>query len=209
MTRFLNQKITCSVLIVFLLLASHIQAQKGKKVYIRPEPVIHTRSEYSKIIDSLSDAIIEFREEWEKSQIIIQSKDSDLAQTQLHMLKLQDAVNNLQANNSEVINRNRKLDKSNRILIIFNSVVGILLLTTLVWFLRNVGRKKPGKIKAVSPFEATSTTVINQAPSLQTNNHLHFENKLQQLERLGKLKEKGVLNDEEFNFQKQKILSGQ
>ncbi len=208
MTKYLNQKITRLAVIVFILLTAHVQAQKGKKVFIKPEPVTFTRKEYSKIIDSLSNDIIGYRADWEKAQSIIQSRDSALAETKLQMLKMQDSVNDLQANNSEVINRNRKLDQSNRILIIFNSVVGILLLTTLIWFLRNIGRKKTSKPKTVIPFEATSTTVLNQAPATQNNNHLHFENKLQQLERLGKLKEKGVLNDEEFNFQKQQILSG-
>ncbi|MFI5218402.1 MAG: SHOCT domain-containing protein [Bacteroidia bacterium] len=208
MTKYLNQKITRSAVIVFILLTAHVQAQKGKKVFIKPEPVTFTRKEYSKIIDSLSNDIITYRADWEKAQSIIQSRDSALAETKLQMLKMQAAVNDLQANNSEVINRNRKLDQSNRILIIFNSVVGILLLTTLIWFLRNIGRKKSPKPKPVIPFESTSTTVLNPPPPSQ-NNHLHFENKLQQLERLGKLKEKGILNDEEFNFQKQQILSGQ
>ena len=208
MPEYFNRKITRLLAIVIILFVTEAQAQKGKKVYIKPQPITFTRKEYDKIIDSLDKTVVEFRDEWEKSQEIIRQRDSSISEMDLQIQKMQASINKLHSSNSEVTSQNLKLDQSNRILIIFNSVVGVLLLSTLVWFLRNIGRKKTPRPKPATPFEATSTTVINPVPTSQ-NNHFHFENKLQQLERLGKLKEKGVLNDEEFNFQKQQILRSQ
>lgn len=94
---------------------------------------------------------------------------------------------------------NLKLDQSNRILIIFNSIVGFLLLVTLVWFVRNLGRKKSKN----NP--TTSLLPGNNAVS-SSSGIRNIESKLEQLERLSKLREKGILTEEEFNFQKQQVL---
>ncbi|MBL7929378.1 MAG: SHOCT domain-containing protein [Bacteroidia bacterium] len=94
--------------------------------------------------------------------------------------------------------QNLKLDQSNRILIIFNSIVGFLLLVTLVWFVRNLGKKK-----SKSNFEAAPSGSKTAASPSGIRN---VESKLEQLERLSKLREKGILTEEEFNFQKQQVL---
>lgn len=202
-----NVKKTIKLLFVLslILFSEYLEAQKNTKGN-KPTPKSFTRKEYSEIIDSLYNLTIEYRISWEKAQATIHNRDSTMAQMQQLMQKIQSSLNEAQSKNSDFKNRNLKLDQSNRILIIFNSIVGVLLLATLVWFLRNIGKKKMTvKPKPDLVFDATtSTNTISASPK---SNNIHFENKLEQLERLGKLREKGILNDEEFNRQKQEILS--
>lgn len=208
-TNTIYKLIKSACLIYFFLFSLQVFAQKNKNTMItKPEPVTYTRKEYAQIIDSLYNVILEYRAGWQKAQGIIHSRDSSISEMRQKMEQMQAKIGVLETKNSDFKGRNLKLDQSNRILIIFNSVVGLLLLITLVWFLRNIGKKKSAdKHKAISPFESTSTTEISSVTPAQTN-HRYFENKLEQLERLGKLKEKGILNEEEFNNQKQQILSG-
>lgn len=106
----------------------------------------------------------------------------------------------LEANNTEVTDENLQLNQSNRILIIFNSVVAILLVITLVFVIRRAGRKT-----APRPANTPSSPSVSTSSS-QNQRYSSLEDKLTQLEKLGALKEKGILSEEEFLTEKRGIL---
>ncbi len=108
-----------------------------------------------------------------------------------YRLKLEETINSFKG-------ENLKLNQSNRILIVFNSMVAVLLVVSLVFFLKKIGRKNKNE-KSSQPdneisYKASAGTMLS------------LEEKLQQLERLGKLKEKGLLSESEFVNEKQQIL---
>lgn len=157
-------------------------------------------------IDSLQTVIDQYKTDYTAALRLTKSKDSLLTEMDQKILQLQNSNNDYARKLSSYKGENLKLDQSNRILIIFNSIVGVLLLSTLVWFLRNIAKKKPANNTPVTPsYEMTSTAEQATLAAAKTN-HQYFENKLEQLEKLGKLKERGILTDEEFNKQKQQVL---
>jgi septal ring factor EnvC (AmiA/AmiB activator) len=129
----------------------------------------------------------------------IESKDLTIAGLDTLVAKQKAEIQELTKELGEYRGHNLKLDQSNRILIIFNSIVGFLLLVTLVWFVRNLGRKK-------SKNTVSSTPQGGNNLAAGTSGIRNVESKLEQLERLSKLREKGILTEEEFNTQKQQVL---
>ena len=77
---------------------------------------------------------------------------------------------------------------------------GLLLLVTLVWFLRNIGKKKARK-------PAGDTAHANGSPGETGPAGFQLlEQKLVQLERLSRLKDQGALTEDEFQRHKQQVL---
>jgi len=130
----------------------------------------------------------------------VMTRDSALREQQDQAVRQAARVSALEKQLESYKGENRKLDQSNRILILFNSVVGLLLLITLVWFLRNIGRKKTGKTNA-SPAQPRPGQAGSGTAGFQL-----LEQKLEQLERLSKLKEQGALNEDEFQRHKQQVI---
>lgn len=129
-------------------------------------------------------------------------KAENLVSSELNerLLKMENERKSLEESNSEVTDENLQLNQSNRILIIFNSVVAILLVITLVFVIRRAGRKTLPK--------PSNTSITSATPSSSSQNlrFSSFEDKLTQLEKLGTLKEKGILSEEEFLGEKKRIL---
>ena len=119
-------------------------------------------------------------------------------QTFDQVIRIDDYRKKLEANISSFKGENLKLNQSNRILIVFNSLVAVLLLVTLFYFLRRMGKRKPSGSSAT----AQELAAGGSGPIVFTS----FEDKLQHLERLGMLKEKGLLSEEEFLIEKQRVL---
>src|SRR6185436_11744853 len=149
-------------------------------------------------IDSLNEVIMQVSASYQRAVNINNGKDSLIDELDAKIQKIQQLNGDLERKLKDYKGDNLKLDQSNRILIIFNAIVGVLLLTTLIWFLRNLGRRKPSPgNKLVASDESAAVSNTKAAPS--KNDHQYFDLKLEQLEKLGVLKEKGVLNEEEFN----------
>lgn len=197
--------------IIFILLQGfifsiHSSYSQVKSPDIKPKTTPTSLTKAQLEIDSLNNVIINFKEAYERALKINKGKDSLLDELDVKIEKTRHLNNDLERKLTGYKGDNLKLDQSNRILIIFNAIVGVLLLTTLIWFLRNIGRKKsPAKINPAASGEPSAVSNIkSQSPS--KNDHQYFDMKLEQLEKLGALKEKGVLNEEEFSRQKQQIL---
>jgi putative oligomerization/nucleic acid binding protein len=171
----------------------------------KPKTTSSALSKAQADIDSLNIVISQVKASYENAVRINKGKDSLVDEMDAKILNMQNINNDLERKLSTYKGDNLKLDQSNRILIIFNAIVGVLLLTTLIWFLRNIGRKKaPDKTKTVSVIETAAPS--NRKTPAPTNDNEYFDTKLEQLEKLGVLRDKGILNEEEFNRQKQQIL---
>jgi hypothetical protein len=128
---------------------------------------------------------------------ILETERLNTADLREQLIKLDDYRKKLEGNVDSFKGENLKLNQSNRILIVFNSLVAVLLITSLVFFLRKIGKKK------------NEPAVLNTPSGGKLNSQVkfvNFEDKLAQLERLGKLREKQLLSEEEFIVEKQNIL---
>ncbi len=86
---------------------------------------------------------------------------------------------------------------TNSVLFIFNLVVGLFLLLALLWLF--VRRKSDGvNIPAVKKVQVQEEV---KAPL-----EVQFDHKLDRIQKLGGLRDKGLLTDEEFIVQKKQIL---
>jgi len=166
----------------------------------RSKPAPAVNQALVRAIDSLN-AVVASRDS--ASRLLtrtVMARDSALREQQEQAVRQAARIAALEKQLETYKGENRKLDQSNRILILFNSVVGLLLLITLVWFLRNIGRKKAGKSNA-SPAQPRPEATGSGTAGFQL-----LEQKLVQLERLNKLKEQGALNEEEFQRHKQQVI---
>jgi ABC-type multidrug transport system fused ATPase/permease subunit len=146
--------------------------------------------------DSLAQIITDLQLQIASLNKSIHEKNENISRLDSTLSERNKRIVELNKQLEEYYGHNLQLSHSNRILIVFNSIVGFLLLVTLIWFVRYLGRKKPvASIKPVTP------SGNSQPAALRT-----IESKLEQLERLSNLRDKGVLSEEEFNNQKQQIL---
>jgi chromosome segregation ATPase len=188
----------CSSIILFsyilfsTLLFAEVNAQRPAG-YVPVSQLKKAESE----IDSLAMVVMNLQSQINSLNKIISNKDMTIAGLDTLVGKQKTEIQELSKELNEYRSHNLKLDQSNRILIVFNSIVGFLLLVTLIWFVRNLGKKK----SAAKPASATVTGNTGSASGIRD-----VETKLEQLERLSRLREKGILTEEEFNFQKQQVL---
>lgn len=148
------------------------------------------------IIDSLDRVMIDNNNKIERLDSLLEAEKAETSLLREENAAITKHRKELETNVSTFQGENLKLNQSNRILIIFNSFVAVLLIVTLVFYLRKMNRKTG--VETVAPGKPVS----NHAAAV----HASFEDKLQQLERLGKLREKGYLSDEEFLAEKNQIL---
>ncbi|HEX5003146.1 MAG TPA: SHOCT domain-containing protein [Bacteroidia bacterium] len=177
------------VLVLFMasgLSHSYGQASKNNKVNYLIE-----------IIDSLDRVIVNRNATISKADSALRAERATGNDLRDQLITLDEMRKKLEANINTYQGENLKLNQSNRILVIFNSFVAVLLIVTLVFYLRKINKK------AVTE---PSANAASQTKKPQVSVHASFEDKLQQLERLGKLREKGLLSDEEFLFEKNQVL---
>ena len=148
------------------------------------------------IIDSLDLVIAGHKRQAARLDSLLRIEKEHSAGLQASLDSLNTERKKLEAKVDGYQGENLKLSQSNRILIVFNSFVALLLIVTLVFYLRKMNRKPA--VQSAAP----SRPAVSAPPSV----HASFEDKLQQLERLGKLREKGFLSDEEFSLEKNRVL---
>lgn len=130
---------------------------------------------------------------------IVNEQEARLQAMEVQTSKLSEENKNL---SSELENANGdKLQSShtNSILYIFNVLVGIILLIALVWIMNKKKTRESDK-SASNGFSRNGThEVYISEPSL--------DHRLERIEKLGNLRDKGLLTDEEFVLQKKQILA--
>ncbi|MBL0340982.1 MAG: SHOCT domain-containing protein [Bacteroidetes bacterium] len=149
-------------------------------------------------IDSLEAELEDLKVKLDISDSLFDAETFVTADLRDQIIKLDDYRKKLENTIDSYKGENLKLNQSNRILIVFNSLVAILLVISLVFFLKKIGSGKLPKANGANEFSNNPTGNKISALSL--------EDKLQQLERLGKLREKGLLSESEFLAEKQNIL---
>ncbi|MDQ3051151.1 MAG: hypothetical protein M3Q95_09730 [Bacteroidota bacterium] len=148
-------------------------------------------------IDSLQQVISMYVGKLDSLDAVLETERVAAADLREQIIKLDDYRKKLEGNVDSFKGENLKLNQSNRILIVFNSLVAVLLIISLVFFLRKIGRKKATIEPVSTPLNGRKTEQIK---------FTSFEDKLAQLERLGKLREKDLLSEDEFVVEKQRIL---
>jgi hypothetical protein len=155
----------------------------------------------SGIIDSLKKVILESDSVYQRLLFQSAKKDSVIDQSNQRILKQQPALHFLQTEVSKYQAMNAQTKKNNFILFIFNSIVCVLLFFMLIRYLLNLRRKKSHAAQKriiVSPEKTSPSSVPAEQNKIGHN--------LEQLEKLGKLRDAGILTEEEFIFQKKKVL---
>lgn len=148
------------------------------------------------MIDSLNSRIAGLEQQVGALESSLQKEQTVSAELRDEMIKLDDYRKKLEQNVATFKGENLHLNQSNRILIFFNAMVAVLLLVTLVFFLRRLGRKGIGH-------NHTIAKPVNSASPPPAQN---FEDKIALLERLGRLREKGLLSEEEFLVEKNRVF---
>ena len=177
--------------------------QKKTMVVVPKKTISSWKAQQEAVIDSLTKSLNEYQAAYANAAEWNDKKDSTISELDQKIIQLQTQIKNLDVKNKSVHSQNLKLDQSNRILILFNAIVGVLLLITLVWFLRNIGKKKTPAQQKLNFFGQPAEAELKNVSKNNLNNLEHI---LEQLERLNKLKEKGVLTDKEFLKQKHQVL---
>jgi hypothetical protein len=154
------------------------------------------------IIDSLTKLTDQYKVMHDASVNDEIKKDSTINELKEDILKQQLLIKYLQTRISNYKSENIKSEQTNRILILFNSISGILLVLSLIWLLRSPSKKKP---KPDMDYILVKRTEFAGPDSIQESNSI-MEQKIERLERLGNLKESGTITEEEFNRQKLEIL---
>lgn len=184
------------ILACLFLVILHVSAAAQAKKETAAKPAVAKLSD-KEVIDSLQQVI-------ESQYVRIDTLDSLLeaeAQTSEELrdqvIRIDDYRKKLESNINSFKGENLKLNQSNRILIVFNSLVAVLLIISLIFFIRKIGRKR-----------TMTNNTTNNIPGKAGDKvkFSNFDDKLQQLERLGKLREKALLSEEEFLIEKQRIL---
>jgi hypothetical protein len=159
-------------------------------------PAAHQITEQQIAIDSLSQRVLFLEAENLKTDSLYDAERFTSAGLRDQIIKLDDYRKELEAEIASLRGENQKQNQGNIILIVFNAFVAVLLLITLIFFLRGKKKKKAQELPPVKiPANGNRTHVFTS-----------FEDKLVQLERLGNLKEKGLLSEEEFLAEKHNVL---
>ena len=151
-----------------------------------------TGGKYS-IVDSLSDQVLVQKGQIDSLLVLINDELSRSQSLENNNAKLNDANQNLSKELEETKGDQLKTSHTSTILLIFNILAGIILLVALVWIFN---RKKE------DPSETQQSEV--KTPSRLPVDQL--DKKMDRIEKLGKLRDKGLLTDEEFHLQKKQIL---
>jgi hypothetical protein len=164
-----------------------------------------------------------------QSQILdaqLKAKSESINQLVTHSDSLVKINKKLQSKFESLTADNESLGQKNLLLILFNSIVIMALIGLLAYMMRKPSRKTPAaqhplpqparpinhqqhvahKTQPVKDVKKEEPVIkISSEGILQTTND-SLDNKLEQIEKLAKLREKGYLTDEEFMVQKKQIL---
>jgi hypothetical protein len=202
-----------------------------KKATVLPKTIVRTipGKATSLVTDSVYDALFiaqnrvanlseGLKAKEESFKVLLSKSDSLIVANK----KLQTRFDALMADN-------KAIEEKNMVLIVFNSLVAVGLILALFFLLRKpVARKmllntppakttpvpvaktseQPATVVAPKQVEAKIEPVIKVSPEgiLSASTHDALDFKLDQIEKLARLKERGYLTDEEFNLQKRQIL---
>ncbi len=187
------------VLIVGCILFSGMvsaQSANSKQIgAVTKKPMVQIVDRRAMLIDSLSSFVDYILVQQDSLKQIMQSQKermdssiSALEEVSAENAKLKESLKDAQGDTLQS-------NHTNSILFIFNVGVGIFLLIALLWmFMRK--RSDDDKGNEDAPTQAKTKAGKDEI----------FDYKLDRIQKLGSLRDKGLLTDEEFNLQKGQIL---
>lgn len=197
-----------------------------KKANVAPKTIIRTVTRKGTVMpnDSVYDALFIAQNKVGNLSEAMKAKDEAFMTLLNKSDSLISANKNMQARFNALAADNKALEEKNIVLIIFNSLVALGLILALFFLLRKPVAKKmllntpAPKQENTVPNTAAAETVRKQPetklePVIKVSpegilaaSHDALDFKLDQIEKLARLKEKGYLTDEEFVVQKKQIL---
>jgi predicted nucleic acid-binding Zn-ribbon protein len=163
--------------------------KKAAGIEAKPVPVTERRVSLSDSIIVLQEQLLRQRDSFDKT---LQQKDDELGQLQSELSRRKEQIRNYESELSDLRGDNLQSSHTNSILFIFNIVVGILLVVSLGWmYLRK--RSEPG-------------LNTHRRWNSQEAGEPSFDHRLDRIQKLGSLRDRGLLTEEEFNLQKRQIL---
>ena len=162
------------------------------------------------LVDSLQKVINDLNVEIDQADSILNLQSMENIMLKERLAKQEESAGKMEKFVAIYKAENLQLDKTNKILIIFNCLGALLLLLSLVYIMS--GRNKSKSNKAVINTEASTpnpTTTSLAAPITEANgSDFSVEDRLIQIERLARLREGGLLTTHEFEKEKERILRG-
>jgi len=163
---------------------------------VNKKPVVQTIDRRSVLIDSLASFVDYILVQQDSLKQIMRSQKerldsslSTLEEVSAENVKLKESLKDAQGDTLQS-------NHTNSILFIFNVIVGIFLLIALLWMFMKKRNDGDDKNDDNAPIKRKS----------KANQDENFDHKLDRIQKLGNLRDKGLLTDEEFNLQKSQIL---
>ena len=159
------------------------------------KPVVQILDRRAMLIDSLSSYVDYILVQQDSLKQIMQSQKErmDSSISALQEVSAENAT--LQESLKDAQGDTLQSNHTNSILFIFNLGVGIFLLIALLWMFM---KKKSDGEREDDEVSSKSNVKVSKDES--------FDHKLDRIQKLGSLRDKGLLTDEEFNLQKSQIL---
>ncbi|MBK9637948.1 MAG: SHOCT domain-containing protein [Bacteroidetes bacterium] len=162
---------------------------------VTKKPIVQVVDRRAMLIDSLSSFVDYILVQQDSLRQIMQSQKarmdssiSALEDVSAENAKLKESLKDAQGDTLQS-------NHTNSILFIFNVGVGIFLLIALLWMFM---KKKSDGEREDDEVSSKSNGKVSKDES--------FDHKLDRIQKLGSLRDKGLLTDEEFNLQKSQIL---
>ena len=181
-----------------ILLSGMVSAQSTNSTQIGAvikKPVVQILDRRAMLIDSLSSYVDYILVQQDSLKQIMQSQKErmDSSISALQEVSAENAT--LQESLKDAQGDTLQSNHTNSILFIFNLGVGIFLLIALLWMFM---KKKSDGEREDDEVSSKSNVKVSKDES--------FDHKLDRIQKLGSLRDKGLLTDEEFNLKKSQIL---
>jgi hypothetical protein len=189
-------KMMVTTLLLLVLTAFSTSAQYNQK---RVEQAVTTPASNGRYIsrsaltDSLATLLMLMSNQQDSMRETLRNQKERLKNLEQERNDLTEENKNLKAELNGAMGDNLQSSHTKSILFIFNVIVGVFLLIAMIWMF---GRKKSEPLSRYSG---------NSGGGLSTNSE-GYDHKLERIEKLGNLRDKGLLTDDEFNLQKKQIL---
>lgn len=145
------------------------------------------------VIDTLNSSVIRLRASYDSLFLEHKSLNARLAAADTQVTRLNARNNQLRTELTDAVSRGMQSSHTSSVLMVFNVIVAMFLVVALVWMWF---RRRP-----VSQREESAGTPSGKVSELST-----LDQKLEYIQKLGALRDKGLLTGEEFDLQKKQIL---
>ena len=149
------------------------------------------------VIQNLSDEVESLKVENTGLKDSLTQMQEGYATMQRENEQMKKDVKQLELNLEEALNQKLQSSHTNSVLFIFVFLTGIIVLFGLIWLFM----RKPATVAHYQDTRANLEDDDDDQPKVNAVDH-----QLERIDKLGSLREKGLLTEEEFNLQKKQIL---